>query len=111
MLYRPKAPASRRKRIGIALLSLLVTVAVCGACRMVCTRVGSDLAEQRSESIKAAVLGKARQCYAIEGAYPTTLAYLESNYGLLINHDDYIVTYEVFGSNVSPEVQVLPISG
>lgn len=34
-------------------------------------------------------------------------SYLEEHYGLVINHRDYIVAYEVFAENQPPVVQVL----
>ena len=49
----------------------------------------------------------AEQCCAIEGAYPSSLAYLEENYGLVVNRSDYAITYEVFADNVMPNVVVL----
>ena len=57
--------------------------------------------------IRPAVLRSAVECYCVEGAYPESLGYLEENYGLNVNHRDFIVTYEVFASNVAPDIRVL----
>lgn len=46
------------------------------------------------------------QCYAIEGAYPPDVEYLEENYGLEYNHDKYFIDYEIFASNIMPNVDV-----
>lgn len=46
------------------------------------------------------------QCYAIEGAYPANVEYLEEHYGLDYNHNKYFIDYEVFASNVMPNVEV-----
>ena len=48
------------------------------------------------------------QCAAIEGSFPTNLAYLEDNYDLRVNHDDYVIIYEVLASNTAPSVVVMP---
>lgn len=45
-------------------------------------------------------------CYAIEGAYPASLAHLEQYYGLAVDQEKYLVTYEVFAQNVRPNVRV-----
>ncbi len=63
--------------------------------------------EESRSTIRDTVIRCAMECYAVEGAYPASLRYLEENYGLVINHDDYIVSYNAFASNVLPEVQVL----
>ena len=63
---------------------------------------------QAAVSVRTAVLDAAMQCAAVEGAYPSTLDYLEEHYGLIINHGDYAVTYEAFASNLPPSVVVVP---
>ena len=54
------------------------------------------------QSAKKAIV----QCYAIEGAYPPNVEYLEENYGLEYNHDKYFVDYEIYASNLMPYVDV-----
>lgn len=69
--------------------------------------LGADLEKRRSDSVYDAVLRAAFQCYAVEGVYPDSLSYLEDTYGLLINHEKYIVSYDCYASNRPPKVQVL----
>lgn len=49
------------------------------------------------------------QCYAIEGQYPPDVAYLEENYGLQINRDQYVVHYDSFASNLMPDISVFAL--
>jgi len=53
-----------------------------------------------------AIIRNAVQCYAIEGFYPPSVEYLENNYGLIVDHDKYVVSYSVFASNIMPDVDV-----
>ena len=46
-------------------------------------------------------------CYATEGAYPPSLAYLVENYGVRIDTDRFTVSYELFASNLMPDITVL----
>lgn len=46
------------------------------------------------------------QCYTIEGEYPSDLEYLEKNYGLEYDHEKYFIDYELFASNVMPNIDV-----
>ena len=55
------------------------------------------------ESIRRAAV----TCYAVEGIYPPDLAYLQEHYGIQVNEDRYYVFYEVFGSNMMPDITVL----
>ena len=67
---------------------------------------GRDLSEEGATAIREAVQKSARQCYVVEGVYPSDLDYLKENYGLNVNTDDYYVTYDAFASNLPPSVIV-----
>ncbi len=54
-------------------------------------------------SIRRAVVS----CYAVEGRYPETYDYLKENYGVRINEDKYAVHYEIFASNIMPQITVV----
>lgn len=68
---------------------------------------GSDQEGLRivEESISRSIVS----CYAIEGMYPQDVAYLQENYGLVIDESKYYVQYEVFASNIMPEVTVIEV--
>lgn len=70
--------------------------------------VSQNLREQGAVTVRDAILNGARQCCAIEGSYPLTLEYLEEHYGVTVDHEDYVVTYDAFASNVMPTVVVVP---
>ncbi|MEM1483343.1 hypothetical protein V6615_00535 [Oscillospiraceae bacterium PP1C4] len=63
---------------------------------------------EQLKSARQAITRAAVHCYAVEGAYPPDLAYLEESYGLQINYDKYIVDYRCFASNLMPDITVLP---
>lgn len=45
-------------------------------------------------------------CYAIEGQYPESVAYLEKYYGLNYNEKRFKVHYELIGANLMPDIFV-----
>lgn len=65
-----------------------------------------ELEAEALAALKAAIESRALQCYVVEGVYPSSLSYLEENYGLQINTKDYYVTYDAFASNLPPNVWV-----
>ncbi len=67
-----------------------------------------DVNAESAAALKAAVERGALQCYVVEGVYPPDLDYLEAHYGLQVNHEDFYVTYDVFASNVLPDIRVTP---
>ena len=48
-------------------------------------------------------------CYALEGAYPSSVQYLEENYGLTYDKDKYAIGYVAFASNIMPDMQVIEL--
>lgn len=90
---------------------IFIVVAIIAACVagvfVALNIVAPKISSQGTVSLRHAIVQSANQCYAIEGAYPYNLEYLENNYGLVVNHDDYVITYEVFADNVAPSVVVV----
>ena len=62
---------------------------------------------QNLQVMRSAVRKAIVNCYAIEGVYPPDIRYLEDHYGIVIDHDRYVVHYELAGSNVMPSVEIL----
>ena len=81
-----------------------------------CLWLGMGRLEQasRAEELRYAeesVRRAAVHCYAVEGRYPSDLAYLEEHYGVLIDHDRYVVHYQSIASNLMPDIAVFPLAG
>ncbi len=71
------------------------------------SRTSSSGDEQSLEVTRTAVQKSIANCYATEGAYPPNIKYLEDHYGIMINHDKYVVQYELSGSNVMPSFNII----
>ena len=96
---------AQRRRVRLLLLALAALLLA--GCLLLLPRVQGDLSRQSGASAEAAVRRAVVQCYAVEGAYPTDLQYLEERYGLQINHRRYIVDYNILAPNVAPQTTVL----
>jgi hypothetical protein len=84
--------------------AVLVLIAV-----FVLAGVGSVESESAAKGLAITEQGIRRaviQCYAIEGAYPPSIEYLENNYGVQIDHEQYFVYYESYAENIMPDVIV-----
>lgn len=46
-------------------------------------------------------------CYAVEGAYPPSLSYIEEHYGLIYDKDRFIINYVNEGANISPSFVII----
>ena len=46
-------------------------------------------------------------CYAVEGCYPPSLEHLQQYYGIQVNTELFTVKYEIFASNLMPDITVL----
>ena len=56
-----------------------------------------------NDSIRRAVV----IAYAVEGRYPQSIEYIEEHYGIHIDRTRYVVHYNIFASNLFPDITVL----
>lgn len=99
-----KAVRQTQAPAWILLLTVLI-IAVYGFFAM--DRFWRQSGTEQTAAVKEAILRAAAHAYALEGSYPPDLAYLEQNYGLILDHKRYSYVYEAFASNIRPEVEVL----
>lgn len=71
------------------------------------TNAASANSAQNLQVMRSAIQKSIVNCYAIEGVYPPDVKYLEDHYGILIDHNKYIINYDLAGSNIMPSVQIL----
>ncbi len=99
--------SDRRKKRGGLLALMLALLLLAGLTAAVFGHSGRDVSEEGAAAIRETVRRGAQQCYVVEGVYPPDLQYLEDNYGLQINTEDYLVVYDCFSSNLPPSIRVI----
>ncbi len=90
-----------------ALLLPVVAVVVVLCFFTALSNLESGQADEGRRQLEEALRRSAVACYAAEGIYPPDLTYLEERYGLQIDTDRYTVYYDVFASNLMPDITVL----
>ena len=95
------------KKTGWVRLTLLLFVAAIIAGLVFSAASGRKMRAGGIDAVREAVERSARQCYAVEGVYPPDLDYLRENYGLQVNTRDYVISYEIYASNIPPTVKVV----
>lgn len=100
--------AETRKRRTRAVIAVIAACVLAVVLWFTWDTATAETETQGALSVRTAVMDAAMQCAAVEGAYPSSLDYLEEHYGLIVNHDDFAVTYEAFASNLPPSVVVVP---
>ncbi len=58
------------------------------------------------EAVNRAVTG----CYALDGVYPASYQDLKAKSGLAIDEEKYAVFYDIFASNIRPDVTVIELA-
>lgn len=92
-------------------ISLIFSIVVIIICILGIRNVDSSTREKQLESLENAIQRSVIQCYAVEGTYPPNLDYLKEHYGLTYNEEDFFVDYQTFGSNMMPDITVIPRNG
>ncbi len=98
------------KHIRMPLVSLIAGVLIIAAAAAVLLTGLSGYADHFSENklseVRDTVLSYVAQCYALEGKYPPDLNYLAKKYGLQLDTERYVYHYDMYASNVLPDVRV-----
>ena len=88
------------------LLKAAVILAALAGCWLLLGRIGNAQRSGETDLVRTAVKNAALTCYAVEGAYPDDVSYLEEHYGLSYDEENY-VRYEAFAANQLPEIRVM----
>lgn len=107
-MYHERTIRQRNRGRAFRLVAFALALVLLSGGWLAAGAIGQSLREQGAVSVRDAILNSAKQCCAIEGSYPSSLEHLVSDYGLRINSDDYVITYEVFAENIMPSVVVVP---
>lgn len=92
-----------KKCLGAAIFLLILFLFISGL-----SSISRITENSEAESLKKAIMQSAVHCYATEGFYPDSLDYLMEHYGISYDSRRYIVSYEITGSNLMPDVDVIP---
>lgn len=90
-----------RPVLVIAVFALLMAGFVAGV-----NRFGADTAKRQKESLEKAIVRDIAECYALEGVYPPSLAYMKEHYGLTYDEARFFVDYRPIGGNLYPDYYV-----
>ena len=107
MLFRSKRLLSWVPTV----LGLLVFAAV-AAWMVLGVREASEVSDREGLRLaEQAVRQAAVSCYALEGTYPATYENLKRSSGIAVDEEKYSVFYDIFASNIMPDITVLERQG
>lgn len=105
--HQPSAAKRFFSSIWVKMVVFLVLFLVLAA--LVTGGAGGKVQQKQTEYLEEAVQRAAVQCYALEGSFPENLGYLEDNYGLIVDRNNFAVYYEYMGGNLLPNVRVISL--
>ena len=87
--------------------SVLLLIAALLCFSVALSRLGQGSREAGRKQLEESLRRTAVACYAAEGFYPPDVAYMTTHYGLRYDEQLYLVHYEVFASNLMPDITVV----
>lgn len=87
--------------------SLILAVAILLCFLFALSRLENAHQEAGKQQLEDALRRTAVTCYAAEGFYPPNVDYMVQHYGLQYDERSYRVHYEIFASNLMPEITVV----
>lgn len=71
------------------------------------SRLERDRQAEGRQQLEDVLRRTAVACYASEGVYPPSVAYMQAHYALQYDEEAYVVHYQVVASNLMPDITVL----
>jgi len=71
-------------------------------------RFSESTKQRQLESLENAIHQSIVYCYTLEGCYPESLEYMKEHYGLIYNEELFFVDYRLQGTNIMPDVTIIP---
>ena len=71
------------------------------------SKASSGSVYEQRQSLSDAIDRAIIQCYVTEGKYPESFEYLQENYGIIYDDEQFRVDYVIYGSNMRPEVTII----
>jgi len=103
------------KKLNLPLICIIASVLIIAiAGTIIFLSIGNfsgGYSEKKMQQLKDTITGCVAQCYALEGKYPPDLKYLEDHYGLQLDTGNYSYYYELFASNIFPDIRVFEKGG
>lgn len=100
--------SAKKEKISItSYLPVLILVAVLAVFVFFSNSMVNTNTVREKEILRNAIDRSVTQCYALEGVYPSDLTYLEENYGLIYNKDQFFVDYQYIGGNLRPDITII----
>jgi len=100
--------SNTKEKISITTyLPVLIMIVVLGVFVLFSNSMTSSNTEREKEILENAIDRSVTQCYALEGTYPGSLEYLEENYGLIYNKEQFFVDYQYIGGNLRPDITII----
>lgn len=87
--------------MGVVIFAVLAVLIIQGI-----GRASSVSDQEELDMARRAIRQAAVSCYAMEGAYPASYEDLKARTGLAVDEEKYAIFYEVFASNIMPEITV-----
>jgi len=87
--------------------SILLALAVLLCFLLAVSRLEQGRQAEGKQQLEEALRRTAVACYASEGFYPPSVEYMVQHYGLQYDEQVYRVHYEIFASNLMPEITVV----
>lgn len=68
-----------------------------------------DTLDYQRERIEKNIYQATIECFVLEGRYPSSLSYIEEEYGFTYDEDRFFVDYRAIAENIMPDITVIAI--
>jgi hypothetical protein len=98
---------THRRKLNTLIITGILMAALLFLCLYGMNRIGTGSADRSEKLLQEALTQDITECYALEGSYPPSLAYLEEHYGLTYDRNLFYIDYQPVASNIRPDCTII----
>ncbi len=106
-MNRFERPGLKKRILDSVSLPVITFIVILALFLYGISAISGTAAGEEKRNLENALERDIVHCYAVEGVYPPTLDYIEQNYGLTYDTDQFMIDYQVIGSNLMPHFTVI----
>ena len=100
-----------KKKINRSYINIFVFVLMIVAFLIAINYTSSSSLKHQEEALNDAIERDIAICYAQNGYYPPSLAYIKEHYGLIYDESYFLVDYRPVADNICPSFSVIKLGG
>lgn len=99
-----------KQRNTIYIVAFILFLFVLGMLLYATITMKQDTLDFQKETVEKNIQRACVECFVLEGRYPSSLDYLQEQYGFTYNKDLFFIDYRPVAENIMPDITIIVLN-